>query len=56
MLVGACVVSAGARRFRPRNEWARLVWTLVFIAVSATLPLWCVGWVLAHVSDAIGRL
>jgi len=40
-------------RFRSDSEWARLGWTVVFIAVSVMLPLWGVGWVLAHVSDAV---
>jgi len=43
------------RRFRPRSEWARLAGAVAMTAgwFVAITP---VGWVLAHVSDAIGRL
>jgi len=41
------------RRFRPDSEWARLGWTLVAIAAVVAPVSLGVGWVLAHVSDAL---
>lgn len=35
--------------------WWRGIGTAALLAATAG-PLWTVGWVLAHVSDAIGRL